>query len=116
MQEELFSAIPVIKKVNKEQTKPRKKNDIIFKGVFEEYFVHLLRFTYPNADQIFDFAFPFTSKYRPKPMRSFLKEFLAIGYVYAISTAPRSFPWLFLLVKRVNYNQIGINLVCWEQS
>jgi hypothetical protein len=34
---------------------PRKKNDIIFKGAFEEYFVHLLRFTYPDADQIFDF-------------------------------------------------------------
>lgn len=33
----------------------RKKNDIIFKGVFEDYFVHMLRFTYSNADQIFDF-------------------------------------------------------------
>jgi hypothetical protein len=89
MQEELFSAIPVIKKINKEQTKPRKKNDIIFKGVFEEYFVHLLRFTYPNADQIFDFAFTSTSKSRPKPMRSFLNAFLAIGYVCAISTGLR---------------------------
>jgi len=34
---------------------PRKKNDIIFKGAFEDYFVYLLRFTYPDADQIFDF-------------------------------------------------------------
>jgi len=34
----------------------RKKNDIIFKGVFEDHFVHMLRFTYPNADQIFDFS------------------------------------------------------------
>lgn len=36
--------------------KPNKKNDIIFKGAFEDYFVHLLRFTYPNADQVFDFS------------------------------------------------------------
>ncbi|MBB5438607.1 UDP-N-acetylglucosamine transferase subunit ALG13 [Pedobacter sp. AK017] len=37
------------------KSKPRKKNDIIFKGAFEEYFIPLLRFIYPNADQIFDF-------------------------------------------------------------
>ncbi len=32
----------------------RKKNDMIFKGAFEDYFIHLLRFIYPNADELFD--------------------------------------------------------------
>ncbi|WP_316812544.1 hypothetical protein [Pedobacter heparinus] len=54
MPEELIEAAQISNK-KKDEKDPRKKNDIIFKGAFEDYFVHLLRFTYPNADQIFDF-------------------------------------------------------------
>lgn len=34
--------------------KPRKKNDILLKSAFEEAFPDLLRFFYPQADQVFD--------------------------------------------------------------
>lgn len=34
----------------------RKKNDILLKAAFEETFVYLLRFIFPNADQLFDFS------------------------------------------------------------
>ncbi|GGC38571.1 hypothetical protein GCM10011386_33370 [Parapedobacter defluvii] len=33
---------------------PRKKNDIVTKAAFMEWFIDLLRFLYPNADEIFD--------------------------------------------------------------
>ena len=44
-----------MEKIEDENKSPWKKNDIIFKGAFEDYFAHLLRFIYPNAEQIFDF-------------------------------------------------------------
>ena len=34
---------------------PRKKNDQLFKGAFEEHFQDLLRLIFKDADQIFDF-------------------------------------------------------------
>ncbi len=35
---------------------PRKQNDGLIKGVFEEIFPDFLRFIYPNADNLFDFS------------------------------------------------------------
>src|SRR5690606_5343372 len=35
---------------------PRKKNDIITKAAFAEWFTDLLRFLYPDADEIFDLS------------------------------------------------------------
>ncbi|PWG78735.1 RpnC/YadD family protein [Pararcticibacter amylolyticus] len=35
---------------------PRRKNDELLKGAFEENFVDLLRFLYPDADDLFDFS------------------------------------------------------------
>jgi hypothetical protein len=36
--------------------KPRKQNDELLKGAFEEWFTEFLRFLYPQADNLFDFA------------------------------------------------------------
>jgi hypothetical protein len=36
--------------------KPRKQNDELLKGAFEEWFAEFLRFLYPQADSLFDFA------------------------------------------------------------
>lgn len=57
MSETTSTDVPLIMDKQKgEDKKTQKKNDIIFKGAFEDYFVHMLRFYYPNADQIFDFS------------------------------------------------------------
>ncbi|MDM8176070.1 hypothetical protein FKG96_18345 [Olivibacter sp. LS-1] len=40
---------------NQTERKPRKKNDELLKGAFEEWFSEFLRFLYPNADDLFDF-------------------------------------------------------------
>ncbi|SEK24417.1 RpnC/YadD family protein [Parapedobacter koreensis] len=37
-------------------TKPTKQNDELLKGAFEEWFIEFLRFIYPNANDLFDFA------------------------------------------------------------
>lgn len=39
---------------------PNKKKDIFFKSAFEDYFADMLRFLYPEADQIFDLEKPIT--------------------------------------------------------
>lgn len=57
MQEDMGTAAPLITDKKKEEDKqPQKKIDMIFKGAFEDHFIHMLRFTYPNANQIFDFS------------------------------------------------------------
>lgn len=40
---------------NQTNRKPRKKNDELLKGAFEEWFPEFLEFLYPNADDLFDF-------------------------------------------------------------
>lgn len=43
--------------ITKKKThKPRKQNDELLKGAFEENFVDFLRFLYPDADEIFDLS------------------------------------------------------------
>lgn len=44
------------KDTNPISKKPRKKNDELLKGAFEEWFPEFLRFLYPNADDLFDFS------------------------------------------------------------
>lgn len=41
---------------NNKRPRPRKQNDELLKGAFEENFIDFLRFLYPNADDIFDFS------------------------------------------------------------
>lgn len=60
-----------------EISKPNKKNDIIFKGAFEDYFVYLLRFIYS------------ISRSRPKQGRLSPSVYLTITSVCAISTGNR---------------------------
>lgn len=43
-----------IKVAQPKPKKPRKKNDILFKGAVEDFFPYVLRFFYHNADEIFD--------------------------------------------------------------
>lgn len=40
---------------NQTERRPRKKNDALLKGAFEEWFPEFLRFLYTNADDLFDF-------------------------------------------------------------
>ena len=46
------------------ETKIRKRNDELLKGIFEENFHEMLKFLYPNAAEIFDFdeGFSFLDK------------------------------------------------------
>ncbi|WP_257658772.1 hypothetical protein [Parapedobacter lycopersici] len=43
-------------KPNPVRKPPRRKNDELLKGAFEEHFVDFLRFLYHNADELFDFG------------------------------------------------------------
>ncbi|SMD08546.1 hypothetical protein SAMN04488101_11238, partial [Pedobacter nyackensis] len=56
MPEELYITVPINKKKGDLIEKPRKKNDELLKGAFEENFPDFLRFVYPDADQVLDFS------------------------------------------------------------
>jgi predicted transposase YdaD len=56
---------------------PRKKNDILLKAAFEDTFLFLLRFFFPDADKIFDFSRGFT--FMDKELRELFPELEATG-------------------------------------
>lgn len=55
MAEETITTAALTKLQQANKIKPRRKNDELLKGAFEENFPDFLRFVYPQADEVLDF-------------------------------------------------------------
>jgi predicted transposase/invertase (TIGR01784 family) len=54
-EDELTIAVNMFRRRGNDKKKPRKKNDELLKGAFEENFPDFLRFVYPHVDKVVDF-------------------------------------------------------------